>query len=160
MSNNLNAIQDYYSDFYSHCYGCGRLNEHGYKIKTFWDGDNTICHFTPKEYYTSVPGYAYGGLIASLIDCHGIGSAAAAIYRAENRSLDSTPAIRCLTASLKVDYLKPTPINKTLELKGFIQEVKNRKVIVTVELRVDNILYAKGEVIAVRIPDDYKFDKS
>ena len=27
------AFQDYYPDYFSHCYGCGRLNEHGYQIK-------------------------------------------------------------------------------------------------------------------------------
>ena len=159
MQTNSGAIQDFYSEFYSHCYGCGRLNDYGYKIKTYWDGDNTVCHFNPKEYHTSIPGYVYGGLIASIIDCHGIGSAAAAIYKAENRSLDSLPAIRCLTASLKVNYIKPTPIDKTMVLKGIIKEVKGRKVIVYVELTINNEVYAKGEVIAVRIPDDFKFDK-
>jgi hypothetical protein len=65
------AIQDYYSEDFAHCYGCGRLNEVGMKIKSYWDGNESIARFTPKSYYTAFPGYVYGGLIASLIDCHG-----------------------------------------------------------------------------------------
>ena len=37
-----NAFQDYYEDHSSHCYGCGRLNAHGLRIKSFWDGEVTI----------------------------------------------------------------------------------------------------------------------
>jgi len=32
------AFQDYYPHELSHCYGCGRLNEHGLQIKSYWDG--------------------------------------------------------------------------------------------------------------------------
>lgn len=72
------AFQDYYPDDLSHCYGCGRLNDHGMKIKSYWDGEESVCIHQPKSYYTAVPGFAYGGLIASLIDCHSTGTAAAA----------------------------------------------------------------------------------
>ena len=72
------AIQDSYADHDSHCYGCGRLNEHGMQIKSHWNGTESICIYTPEAYRSSLPGYAYGGLIASLIDCHGIGTAMAA----------------------------------------------------------------------------------
>ena len=106
------AFQDYYPDELSHCYGCGRLNEHGMKIKSYWDGEESVCIHQPKLFYTAVPGYAYGGLIASLIDCHSTGTAAAAKYRAENREMDTLPSLRFLTASLHVDYLLPTPLER------------------------------------------------
>jgi len=80
------AFQDYYPDHLAYCYGCGRLNEHGYHLKSYWDGEETVAHFTPKPYHIAIPGYVYGGLLASLIDCHGTGSAAAAAYRAEGRA--------------------------------------------------------------------------
>ena len=82
------AFQDTYPENVAHCYGCGRLNEHGLQIKSYWDGEETICHFRPRPYHTAVPGYVYGGLIASLIDCHGTGTAAAAAGRAEGRDRD------------------------------------------------------------------------
>ena len=77
------SFQDYYPDSMAHCYGCGRLNEYGHQIKSYWDGDESVCHFQPKSYHIAIPGYVYGGLLASLIDCHGTGTAAAAAYRAE-----------------------------------------------------------------------------
>ena len=87
-------------------------------------GEETIANFIPRPYHTASPGYVYGGLIASLIDCHGTGTAAAAAYRAEGRSMDTNPALRYVTASLKVDYLKPTPLGVPLEIRGRIKEIK------------------------------------
>lgn len=149
----MKAFQDYYPDAMSYCYGCGRLNEHGHQIKSYWESDETVCYFQPKPYHTAIPGYVYGGLIASLIDCHGTGTAAAAAYRAENRPFDSQPPLRFLTASLHVDYLKPTPLGPVLEVRGRIKEVKGRKVVVEATLSADGVVCARGEVVAVQVPD-------
>ena len=109
------AFQDFYPDPLAHCYGCGRLNAQGHQIKTIWDGDETVTRFTPQPYHTAIPGFVYGGLIASLIDCHSTGTAAAAMYRAEGREMDSQPPFRFVTGSLHVDFLKPTPLGVELE---------------------------------------------
>ncbi len=147
------AFQDYYRDEYSHCYGCGRLNDQGLQIKSYWDGDETVMTFTPSTYHIAIPGYVYGGLIASLIDCHSTGSAAAAAYRAENRAMDTDPPLRFLTASLHVDYIKPTPLDVPLEVRSTIKEIKGRKVIVTSGLYAQGELCARGEVVAVQVPE-------
>lgn len=149
------AVQDYYPDDVAHCYGCGRLNEYGHQLKSYWDGDETIARFTPKEYHTAIQGFVYGGLIASLIDCHGTGSAALAAYKNENRDIDSLPAFRFVTASLQVDYLKPTPIGIELVLRGKIVEVKGRKVITEITVSANGVITAKGKVIAVQIPENF-----
>jgi acyl-coenzyme A thioesterase PaaI-like protein len=146
------AFQDFYSDSVSHCYGCGRLNEHGLQIKSYWDGDQAVCHFQPKPYHTAIPGYVYGGLIASLIDCHGTGTAAAAMYRAENRAPDTEPPLRFVTASLQVDYLRPTPIDALLEVRAQVKEIKGRKVVMTLTLSAKGELCARGQVVAVQMP--------
>lgn len=72
------AVQDCYPDDVAHCFGCGRLNGHGHHIRTYWDGDETVSRFLPEPYHTAVPGFVYGGILASLVDCHGTGTAAAA----------------------------------------------------------------------------------
>jgi acyl-coenzyme A thioesterase PaaI-like protein len=149
------AFQDYYSDSTSHCYGCGRLNQYGLRIKSTWEGEVSVARYQPKPYHTAVPGYVYGGLIASLIDCHSTGTAAAAMYRAQERSMDTEPAFRFLTASLHVDYLKPTPIDCTLELRGRVKEIKGRKVIIACSLLAKGIECARGEVVAVQVPDSF-----
>ncbi len=150
------AVQDFYPDDWSHCYGCGRLNESGYQLKSYWDGEETISKFTPRPYHTSMPGFVYGGLIASLIDCHGTGSAALAAYKAENRSPGTFPPFRFVTASLQVDYLRPTPIGVELELRGKIIEVKGRKVITEISVFANGVVTARGKVIAVQIPQSFK----
>ena len=146
------AIQDYYPDDLNYCYGCGGLNEHGLHIRSFSDGEEAICTFRAEPYHTALPGYVYGGLIASLIDCHGIGAAAAATYRAEGRAMGTEPRLRFVTAALHVDYLRPTPIGSTLELRARAAEIKGRKVVVSVQLVAAGELCARGEVVAVRLP--------
>ena len=147
------AFQEYYPEHMAHCYGCGVLNEFGYQIKSFWDGDESVMYFQPKPFHTAIPGYVYGGLLASLIDCHGTGTAAAAGYRAENRDMDSQPPLRYLTASLHVDYCKPTPMGPQLEIRGRVKEVKGRKVIVEEWIVVQGVTTVRGEVVAVQVPD-------
>jgi len=147
------AFQDYYPDHWSHCYGCGRLNESGLQIKSYWDGDESVCTFKPYPQHIAIPGFVYGGLIASLIDCHGTGTASAAKYRAENRPMDSEPAIRFVTASLHVDYVKPTPLDEILELRGQATEIKERKVTVEIQLSAKGEITARGRVIAVQVPE-------
>ena len=150
----MKAFQDYYPDALSHCYGCGRLNEHGLQIKSYWDGEESVCIFQPKPYHTAVPGFVYGGMIAALIDCHGTGTASAAAYRAESREMGTQPPFRFVTASLHVDYLRPTPIDGKLELRGHVKEIKGRKVVVAIELSTQGTVCVRGEVVAVQIPPD------
>ena len=147
------SFQDHYPDHVAHCYGCGRLNEDGYQVKSYWDGEESVCHFQPKPHHTAVPGYVYGGLLASLMDCHGTGTAAAAGYRAEGREMDTEPALRYLTASLHVDYLKPTPLGPMLEIRGKVKEVKGRKVVIEEWIMVNGEVTVRGELIAMQVPD-------
>jgi len=147
------AFQDYYPDQLAHCYGCGRLNEHGLQIKSYWDGDEAVCIFQPKPYHTAIPGYVYGGLIASLIDCHSTGTASAASYRAQRREMDTEPPLRFLTASLHVDYVRPTPMGVPLEVRARVKEIKGRKVVITATLSASGEVCARGEVVTVQMPE-------
>jgi len=150
------AFQDSYPDDLSHCYGCGRLNEHGLQLKSHWEGEEAVAVFLPRSYHVAIPGYVYGGLIASLIDCHGTGTAAAAAYRAEGREMGTEPAFRFVTASLHVDYLRPTPLGVPLEIRGQVKEIKGRKVVVTATVSAEGAICARGEVVAVQMPEQMR----
>ncbi len=152
----MKAFQDVYPDEAAWCYGCGRLNEHGLHIRSFWDGEETVAHFTPREYHTAMPGFVAGGILASLIDCHGTGTAAGAAYRAEGREPGTLPAHRFVTASLRVDYLKPTPLGVELEVRGRVKEIKGRKVVVEETLSAGGVVTVKGEVVAVELPESMR----
>lgn len=156
MTESTIAFQDCYPDQFNHCYGCGKLNEHGHQIKSYWDGDETVCRFEPKPYHTAFPGFVYGGLTASLIDCHSIGSAAAAAHRERGGTLkEGTVLPRFVTASLQVSYRKPTPMGP-LEVRSRIKQVKGRKVVLETQVIADGNVCSEGEVIAVEMPDTMK----
>lgn len=156
------AVQDYYPADFAQCYGCGRLNEDGLHIQSRWldaSSGKSIARFTPRPYHTALPGFTYGGLLASLIDCHGTGTAALAAYQAEARPFDSLPPNRFVTASLHVDFLRPTPLVE-LELIGQVTELKmkenrTRKVIVAITVYANNQPCVNGQVIAVQVPDNF-----
>jgi acyl-coenzyme A thioesterase PaaI-like protein len=148
------AFQDYYPDSLAHCYGCGKLNEHGHQIKSYWDGDESTCHFMPKPYHIAIPGYVYGGLLASLIDCHGTGTAAAVAYKAaKEQDPNAEPNTRFLTGSLHVDYHKPTPLNVELEIRAKVKEHKGRKVVIEEWIIANGVVTVRGEVVAVQVPE-------
>jgi acyl-coenzyme A thioesterase PaaI-like protein len=147
---NQSAFQDAYPDELSHCYGCGRLNPDGLQLKSYWDGDETVARFRPRPSHMALPGYVYGGLLASLIDCHATGSASAAAGRARPHEAP----LRFVTASLHVDYLRPTPIDAELEIRGVIKEIKEKKVVVSATVSANGEICAKGEVVAVRMPEN------
>jgi len=146
--NNL-AFQDQYPEEYAHCFGCGRNNEHGLHLKSYWDGEESVCRHTPQPYYTGgFPGYLYGGMIASLIDCHGAGTAAAAKARESGE-----PVGRFVTGTLTVKYLKPTPIGVELEVRGRVVEINGRKVTVDLRLLAEGTVCAEGRTIMFQVPD-------
>lgn len=148
----MSAVQDHYPDDFAHCYGCGRLNDHGLRIRTFIEGDEAVLRFTPRPYHVAVPGFVYGGLIASLIDCHAIATAAAAAERAAGREIGDGPAPRFVTGMLRVDYVAPTPLGPELEIRARLRESGERKATVEVTVSAGGKITARGEVVAVRMP--------
>jgi acyl-coenzyme A thioesterase PaaI-like protein len=149
----MRAVQEYYPDDFAHCYGCGRLNAQGLHVLTTWDGDTTVARFTPRPEHVAFPGFVYGGLIASLVDCHAMGTAAAFAERAEGRDIGAAASPRFVTASLKVDYLRPTPHGPEIELRGRATEIGRRKVTVSIDVIVGETTTARGTVVAVRMPE-------
>lgn len=143
------AIQDGYPDDVAHCFGCGRLNDEGLHVRSHWDGDETVARLLPAAHYIAIPGVVYGGLLASLVDCHGVGTAAAAIQR-QTGGLDQ-PVPRCVTASLQVDFLRPTPTGVELEARGVVREVSARKGVIAVTVLAGDEVTVTGRVVAVRL---------
>jgi acyl-coenzyme A thioesterase PaaI-like protein len=149
------AFQDFYPDRFSHCYGCGRSNRHGHHLKSYWDGEDTVARFTVRpEFSGGVPDHAFGGMVASLLDCHGTASAAAFAYRAEGREMgDGGEFMRYVTASLRVEFLRPTPIGEELVVRGRLLGIEGRKVRVALSLSAGERTCATGEMLAVRFRD-------
>jgi len=150
------TIQERYPDDLSHCYGCGRLNRHGLHLESRVDGDEAVAIFHPKPYHLAIPGYVYGGLLASLIDCHSMATAAAAANRLAGRDGDDQPGFRFVTAQLEVTYERPTPTGVPLEIRGRIEEITGKKAIVRATVSADGRVCVRGRVVAVQIPDSMR----
>ncbi len=148
----MKAIQLYYPPEWAHCYGCGYENPAGLGIRTYWDPERKVgeTRFLPKPHHTALPGLVYGGLLASLIDCHSTATAAAAKAEAMGVSLETHP-LRFVTASLKVDFLKPTPLGPELLVVGRATEVGPRKVVVVSELYAQGEVTVRGEAVLVQL---------
>lgn len=159
----LNAIQDEYPDDFAWCYGCGRLNEEGHHFRTGWheNGEQTVTIFSPEAAHTALPGFVYGGIIASLIDCHGTGSASLALHRKNGHEAgDGTEPPRFVTASLHVDFVKPTPHGVPLKAVGTVTEIHPKKWKVEAEVFANDQLCARGEVVAVVMPKTFLTNQS
>src|SRR5688572_6997390 len=150
------AVQDAYPDDYSHCFGCGRLNPVGHRLRTFIDGDEAVARFTPAAHDIALPGYVYGGLLASLLDCHGMATAAAAAVRAGGHQVGEVPSPRYVTAALHVDYLKPTPLGGELEVRGRVDEFSARKVKLSAWVVAAGETTVRASIVAVPLPDNMK----
>lgn len=160
MSKLVTAIQEEYPADFSYCYGCGRLNENGHHFRTGWDDDQTVTSHTPNSEHTAIPGFVYGGLIASLIDCHGTGSASLALHRKNGHEPgDGVDAPRFVTASLEVKFVKPTPQDVTLKAIGSVEEIHPKKFKVHTEVFAGDVCCAKGEVVATVMPDTFGEEK-
>ncbi|MBU3588399.1 PaaI family thioesterase [Polynucleobacter sp. 31A-FELB] len=147
------AFQDKYADEYSHCYGCGKNNLAGHKLKSYWNGVDTIAKFTiERKYSGGVPDHVYGGMIASLFDCHGTASASAFSNRLRKEAVgESQGLIRFVTGSLAVRFLRPTPIGIELTVNGSLKSVVGRKVEVSMTLYANSIECATAEMLAIKI---------
>ena len=147
----MSYVQSLYPPEHSQCFGCGPANPAGLHVQTFWDGEVGTCRYTPDPQHMAYPGVVYGGLIACLMDCHGIATAIAAAYDAEGRPMDSEPRINMITGKLNVTYKAPTPLGGELALRAWVREMGPKKVLVTCELRAEGKVTATGEILGVRL---------
>lgn len=149
------AFQDLYADAFSHCYGCGKNHATGHQLKSYWHQINTqtIAHIQPASHYTGgVPDHLYGGLIASLLDCHGTASAAAFKSFSLGIAFDGSQSLtRCVTANLNIQFLQPTPKDTELTLLGELISIEDRKIKVALSLSAHNQQCATAEMLAIQL---------
>jgi acyl-coenzyme A thioesterase PaaI-like protein len=141
----------------NHCWGCGPGNPEGLRIKSYWDGDETVCRWQPGPPFFAGPRHVLnGGVIASLIDCHSVITAIADLYRTEGRAIGSPPDVWCATASLEVSYLRPVPIAEPVTLRARVEDRDGRRSTVACSLYSGSEECARGRVVAVRVPESWR----
>jgi acyl-coenzyme A thioesterase PaaI-like protein len=145
------AFQDLIHDNF--CFGCGADNPDGLQIKSVWVGPaESVCVFRPRPHQSAGPRHVLnGGIIATLIDCHSVCTAVADAYRREGREIGSDPPLWCVTGRMTVAYLKPTPIDRPVELRARVEEVDGRKTRLSCNLSSDGEVTARGDVLAIQV---------
>ncbi len=139
------------------CFGCGKNTKNGLHVKSFWDGKTSLCEWEPKNYHQGWPKIMNGGIIATIIDCHSMGTAMAYALKHEKRRLGSLPEYKYATGMLSVKYITPTP-NLPVRLKASVMSYSDTKVLIGCELipiKLDRVTVT-AEVVAFRVYDSSK----
>jgi acyl-coenzyme A thioesterase PaaI-like protein len=145
------AFQDFM--LANQCWGCGPNNEHGLKIKSHWsnDGQESVCTWTAEPYLCAGSSEVLnGGVIAALFDCHAVCTAASDAYRMAGREIGTEPSLGYVTASISVQYRRPTPIGAPVTVWARVVERSGRRTTLTCRLESQGRECARAEVVAVR----------
>jgi acyl-coenzyme A thioesterase PaaI-like protein len=102
------------------------------------EGDKVLGVVTLSYAYEGPPGAAHGGIVAALID---------QIFG----SLMVRTGVPSMTGKLSVRYHKPTPLNKELQLEGWVKEEQGKSVFCEAQLRSDNQLIASADCLMVKV---------
>ena len=151
------AIQDRYGERFQHCWGCGPKNDLGLHLKTYpsIDGKSCVSRIKLENAYTGgVPSNVFGGMIATIFDCHGTASAAWFAHHQKGLELtESTVIGRFITARLEIDYLSPSPIEDEIVVTSTLEELGERKAIIAMKMTVATKVRAKAKMVAVAVKD-------
>ena len=133
------------------CFGCGPANEKGLQIDSHRCAEGLELRFTPSEEHQAFPGMVNGGIIGSLLDCHGNWTAAIALM---DQAGESEPPCT-VTASYSVRLRRPTPFGVTLSITGEVIEIGEDRAKVMMSLSADGDLCATGEGLFVAVKDGH-----
>jgi len=119
------------------CFGCGHANPHGFHLRSYRDGDLTVAEFSPRPEHDNGFGFVNGGIIATILDCHG---AAAVMSEVANRGWTAPGGgpVPFVTASFDVKFHRPTPLGSAVRLTASPVSVDPSQIIVRSELAVDS----------------------
>ncbi|MBJ99579.1 MAG: thioesterase [Euryarchaeota archaeon] len=133
------------------CFGCGPSNEKGLKINSFRIEGGLRTEFKTSLEHQAFPGIINGGIIGTLLDCHGNWTAAIAIM---DKREEEKPSCT-VTANYSVKLLRPTPINELLIITSKIEEIMEDRASISMELFAGGKLCAKGKGLFVSVKEGH-----
>lgn len=141
------SLQDLYGPD-SICFGCGPANAQGLRIKSFVEGDEVVCRWTPEPHHHAFPGVLNGGIIGTLLDCHCNWTAAEHL-----RAKAGADRIPCtVTADYQIRMRRPTPLDAELTLRARVVESAEDRATVegTIEAGGKVTATCRGTFVAVK----------
>ncbi|MCS5537977.1 MAG: PaaI family thioesterase [Candidatus Poseidoniaceae archaeon] len=133
------------------CFGCGPANEKGLRIDSHRIDGGLEMEFTPSLEHQAFPGMINGGIIGTLLDCHGNWTAAIAIM--DQQGLEEPPCT--VTASYSIKLRRPTPLGQPLVIRSQISEIDGDKVNVEMTLEAEGKLCATGKGLFVAVKEGH-----
>jgi acyl-coenzyme A thioesterase PaaI-like protein len=132
----------------NHCFGCGPANPKGLRIRSFEDDEGLRAEWTPEPHHEAFDGMLNGGIIGSLLDCHG--NWAAAMHLMKMTGQETPPCT--VTSEFHVKLLKVTPSNGPVQLRARVVESKGDRATVEAVLEAGGKTTAtcRGVFVAVR----------
>jgi len=144
------SVQDLYAPN-SICFGCGPANEKGLKICSFPIENGLEMSFDTSEEHQAFPGMINGGIIGTLLDCHGNWTAAMAIMA--DRGDEHPPCT--VTARYTIKLRKPTPYGATLHVTSQVESLEGDRAEISMILTADGEICAKGEGLFVAVKEGH-----
>ena len=144
------SVQEEYA-LNSICFGCGPSNKEGLQIKSYRIEDGLEMEFKCEEKHQAFPGVVNGGVIGSLIDCHGNWTAAIAIM--DKNGYDKPQCT--VTAQYEVKLQRPTPFGPKLKLKSRVLGLQEDRAEIIIELKVDGKTCATGRGLFVVVKEGH-----
>ena len=133
------------------CFGCGPANEKGLQIDSYRTERGLELKFLPSDEHQAFPGMVNGGIIGSLMDCHGNWAAAIALMDAAG--LNEPPCT--VTATYSISLRRPTPTGVELHIIAEIEELMEDRAKVRMELYADEKLCATGKGLFVAVKEGH-----
>ncbi|WP_083043337.1 PaaI family thioesterase [Mycolicibacterium elephantis] len=125
------------------CFGCGPANARGLQLKSYVADGYISATFTPWSEHDNGLGFLNGGIIATLLDCH---SAAGVMNEAALQGWEASPGalLPFVTAGIDVRYLRPSPLDRTVELRAVVVKSTEPEIVCDAELLYDGKTRATG----------------
>ena len=133
------------------CFGCGPANQDGLRIRSFRSDEGLEMEFEPLEEHQAFPGMINGGIIGTLLDCHGNWTAAIALM---DKSGESGPPCT-VTASYSIKLRRPTPYGPTLRVTGEVTSIEDDRASVRMTLIAEDKICATGEGLFVSVKEGH-----
>lgn len=127
------------------CFACGRLNEHGLQIKSYWSDDEIVCTWRPDPLYIGHPERLHAGLIATIMMCHLVWTATAVAHRREGLEIREPIEFTYGTKSFKMDIVKPFSIHKAVTFRAHVGDMEGDRATVLCTAHADGEIHARGE---------------
>jgi acyl-coenzyme A thioesterase PaaI-like protein len=143
----MKSVQETYAP-QNRCFGCGPANEKGLRIRSFEEGEELVCDWTPEPYHQAFDNVLNGGICGALLDCHSNWAATVHLMR---KTASPTPPCT-VTADFHVVLKRPTPMTGSLHLRARVVQSSDDRAVVEATLEADGKVTCtcRGTFVAVK----------